>query len=794
VAIARQIGEALAAAHDRGIIHRDLKPANVMLTRDGRVKVLDFGLAKMLEREPAASSVSMSPTLSLQATLAGTILGSAAYMSPEQARGRPVDKRTDVWAFGCVLFEMLAGQRAFVGEDSTETIAAVVRGEPAWTALPADLPRHLRSVIGGCLAKDPKQRYADIAVPLFLLVGTGTEAAPPPSVAGREPLPLWRRALPLAIVGVLAAAVAGVVAWGLKPSPPAPTVTRFTVQLPDGQSFSNPGRLSVALSPDGSNLVLATNQRLFVRSMSTLESHVIPGSEHGAQVTNPAVSPDGQEVAFYSRIDSSLKRLAINGGAPVTILATDEPSALSWAEDGIVFVQPAGILRVSPAGGTPDALVTITADERVSSPHMLPGGKALLFSLKKREDTWDEAQIVVRRLGESSNKTLVTGGADGRYVPTGHLVYARSGVLLAVPFDLDRLEVTGGAVPVVEGVRRTGGTGTGGVGLAQFSFAANGSLAYLPGRANVSATGDSDLALFDGKGGLETLKLPLGSYQSPRVSRDGRFVAFDANDENGGANISIHEIAGGSAPRRLTFGGVNRTPVWSPDGQWIAFQSDREKSMAIFRQRADGTGAAEQLTRPEAGPVIHVPHSWSPDGAYLLFSIQKGNEWALWSMSMKDRQATLFGDVRSLTSPEAVFSPDGRWVVYQTFDSDGVFLTQVFVQPFPATGAKFLVPQLGGHPYWSAKGDALILNTGAGQSRIVTFTTTPQVGFGRPVELSRAGRSENNPRTSRRNVDAMPDGRSIGVTIAGAESGDGTGRIAVVLNWFKELEARLAPK
>ncbi|OFW27253.1 MAG: hypothetical protein A3H97_12955 [Acidobacteria bacterium RIFCSPLOWO2_02_FULL_65_29] len=540
----------------------------------------------------------------------------------------------------------------------------------------------------------------------------------------------------------------------------------------------------MAQSPDGNHLVYVANQRLYLRAMSGLESRVIAGSEIGAGVVNPVFSPDGQALAFFSNADRTLKRLAISGGAAVTICAADTPLGVSWDEQGIVFGQSGkGILRVSPNGGTPEVIAAVGKDEVASAPQMLPGGRAVLFSVKKTVEAWDKGQIVVQPLGSGERKTLIDGGASGRYVPTGHLVYALSGTLLAVPFDLDSLAVSGGPVPIVEGVRRFQSGAGATTGVAHFSFSSSGTLAYWPGPNTLSDIG-TDLALFSRNGNdVQPLKLPPGQYSSPRVSADGKFVAFERTD---GTQISIwvYELAGGRAAQQFTFGGNSRAPVWSPDGQSIAFQSDREGDLAIFRQRADGSGTAERLTKPEAS-VGHTPQSWARDGAHLLFSVEKSNQSTLWTMTVKDRQIAALGDI---PAREAAFSPDGRWVAYQVGNPSAVYL-----EPFPRTGAKYLVPQSGGHPFWSPKGDEIIMNTGPTQSRVIAVTTTPRVSFGRPAEFPRIGRTEPNPQAGRRNVDMMPDGQHvIGVPTAGSVSGEQTAQqITVIINWFDELRQRV---
>jgi Tol biopolymer transport system component len=803
LAIARQICDALEAAHEKGVIHRDLKPANIKITPEGRVKVLDFGLAKMLETDPKGSALSMSPTLSVHATYAGVILGTAAYMSPEQARGKPVDRRTDVWAFGCVLYEMLTGKHAFEpGETVSDAIASVLTREPDLNTLPAGTPPSIRRLLRRCLQKDPQERLPHIGA-ARLEIDEARGGSPEEQTAATVVVPAtttrprgWQRAIPVAAALLAGAAIAGYGVWMLRPEP-SRAVTRFVIPLPADHSFTNTGRQVVALSPDGSNLVYVANQRLYLRSMATLEARPIAGSDIAAGLLHPVFSPDSQSLAFYSRADGALKRLGVGGGTPVTICAATDPYGIGWDEFGIVVGQAGkGVLRVSANGGTPEVIAAVGSDQVATSPQMLPGGKTVLFSLKKIADSWDKGQLVVQRLGSGERKVVVDGGADGRYLPTGHLVYAVSGVMFAVPFDPGRLAISGGAVAVVEGVRRGGLTG-GQTGAAQFSFSSTGALAYVPGPAKLGAAGERDLALFDRKGAAQPLKLPPDAYSSPRASPDGKAIAFETEDDKE-AIVWVYDLGGNSARRRLTFGGKNRWPIWSPDGQWIAFQSDREGDLAIFRQRADGSGVAERLTKPEAG-TSHSPQSWSPDGTTLLLTVQKDPQFALWTMTMKDRRMAAFGDVQSIIPTEAAFSADGRWIAYQARASTAEEGGHVFLQPFPSTGAKYLVPRAGGHPYWIAKSGELILNTSPSQSSSIAVTTTPRVEFGKPADFSRLPRTETNPSTSRRSADAMPDGEHVigvmpTVVVANVAAAAGGSQISVVLNWFDEVRQRVPVK
>ena len=457
--IARQIAEALEAGHEAGVIHRDLKPANVKLKDDGTVKVLDYGLAKALEGESpgaADSELSQSPTLSRRETQIGVILGTAAYMSPEQAKGKRVDKRADVWAFGVVLYEMLTGKRAFAGEDVSDTLAYVLTKEPDWDALPAETPGALRHVLRWCLTKDAKRRARDIGDVLMLMEGAfETEVATEASVAAPTKLALWQRPLTALLVAVLLMVVGGLVVWSVtRPPTSALHVSRFSIVLPQTQTRTNTGRRGVAVSPTGTHVVYVANERLYLRAIDEIDAKALGGTE-GSAPTIPFFSPDGQWIGFFSVTDGQLKKIALSGGAAVTLCDTTNPFGASWGpDDTIVFGQGAGgIFQVSVAGGTPELLISVDADngERAHGPQILPDGRTVLFTLAHGD--WSEAQIVVQSLDTRERRLMIEGGTDARYLPTGHLVYALAGNLLAVPFDLDRLEVIGGPLPLVENVR-----------------------------------------------------------------------------------------------------------------------------------------------------------------------------------------------------------------------------------------------------------------------------------------------------------------------------------------------------
>jgi Tol biopolymer transport system component len=796
IAIARQLAEALETAHESGIIHRDLKPANIKVKADGTVKVLDFGLAKALDpATPASADALSSPTITVQATQAGLVLGTAAYMPPEQAKGRAVDRRADIWAFGVVVYEMLSGRRLFAAGDVSETLAAVLRQPIDWSALPPTTPAALRHLLTRCVERDLRKRLRDIGEARIALENPsmflmGAAALEPPGTIVEPRRPLWRRLAPLVTVAVLVASITALLVWQLKPTPAAPVV-RFGYPLITGFPGAPLTRPFLNVSPDGRRIVYVygAKRQLYIRNISELDMQAVPGTDMLGDVFAPAFSPDGRALAFWSG-DGTIKRVPVEGGAVVTLCQADNPYGLSWGESGIVFAQgeKGVVMRVSANGGTPEVIARASPGELVSGPEMLPGGRAVLFSVTADAtvERWDKARIVVRSLDTGQERTVINGGSDARYLPTGHLVYTTGSVLFAAPFDAATAQLEGAALPVLSGVRRA----LPGIGNAHYALSNAGTLVYVPGAAAASTI--VDLGLFDRAGNVTRLKLPAGAYSQPRVSPDGRHLAFTVADGQEDF-VGLYELSGLKTMRRLTLTGSNRFPVWASDGTRVAYQSNSDGDISIYWQPADGSGAPERLTQAGAGES-HAPESWSPASNTLLFSARKDGAETLWALSLPDKKVTPVANVRATVPVNAVFSPNGRWIAYQSDQSGRI---TVYVQPVPPTGAAYqLVPRgidVPHEPMWSPDSKELFYNPRAGSFEVVAVTTEPHFEFGIPIALPRPFRL--TPPQGRRSYDVTPDGRIVAVILP--ESGDesaGAPSLALVLNWHEELKEKVPPR
>jgi serine/threonine-protein kinase len=762
-----EIADALDKAHRKGITHRDLKPGNVMLTKSG-TKLLDFGLAKLKQEAAPAIPDSQLPTMTKAITGEGTILGTLQYMAPEQVEAKEVDARTDIFAFGAVVYEMATGKKAFEGKTSASVMAAILKDEPpAMSSLQPVTPPMLDRVVKKCLAKEPDKRWqaaSDLCEELKWIGESGAETS---KAALREVKPpAWRQAVVLGLAVLVAVAITGLAVWNLRSSPKP--VTRTVITLPPGDRLVGPDQTALALSPDGKQLAYAairgTASQIYLRAMDSLESRPVPGTE-GA--SSPFFSPDGQWIGFSA--GGKLKKVSVSGGAAVTLGDAGNGFGGSWGSQGTIVFAPGGsLLQVPDAGGAPQPLTRVEKGENNHDwPAFLPGGKAVLFNTG---NSAADLQVAVQSLATGQRRNLV-GGTRPRYAASGHLIYAQGTTLMAVPFDPQRLEIKGTPVPVVEGVEYSAAFAN-----SQYSVSETGSLAYISGGSQAN---QRRMVWVNRNGAEQPLSAPPQPYEIVRVSPDGRRVAVELGEQ-----LWLYDLARDTLTRFTFEGTRNQNPVWTPDGKRIAFFSNKEVIANLFWQLADGSGGLERLSTSQH---VQIPKSWSPDGQLLSFDeLNPKTQYDIWVLQMSGHKAQPFLQT-PFNEGGATFSPDGHWLAYVSNESGR---PEVYVQPYPGPGVKWQISTEGGtEPTWNHNGKELFYRSG---NKMMALDVATQPGFiaGKPHMLFEGQYFANEWPQVSTVYDVSKDGQRF-LMVKAAEQASSATQINVVLNWFEELKQKV---
>ncbi|MBZ5498056.1 MAG: protein kinase [Acidobacteriia bacterium] len=798
--VCRQIAEGVEAAHEKGIIHRDLKPANVKITPEGRVKVLDFGLARAFQGEAAAADASKSPTLTDQMTRPGVILGTAAYMAPEQAKGKAVDKRADIWAFGCVLYECLTGKRAFQGETITEIVASILKSDPDLDALPADTPPMVRSLLRRCLQKDPVLRLHDIG-DARIEIGESVTYPSEAALGPRRLSPLW-----LAVGAAVMLLVGILLGWLLTKSQayrPAASVAKSIIKVEQGlwldgsrteYEAQRPNRTAMAISGDGSFVVYSAigenpdvkaKPQLYLRRIDQLEAKPIAGTEGGI---NPFLSPDNRWVGYWaSGASGQLKKVPVEGGVPATVCDAPSIFGASWGIDNsIIFASGSGsgLKRVSADGGTPEDLPA-PDPKRVEWSHRLPSwlpnGKAVLFTVMR--DGYDaQPRIALMDLKTRQWRTLFQDAADARYLPPGYLVFLRQGILMASRFDADRMEAIGQPYPVVANVMQAlgGQSDDWHSGAGQFAISASGSVVYAAG--GMLPPPENSLVWVDQKGGSEQPAVPFKfPFFVPRLSPDDRRIAYATLGRE--RQIWVYDIGTGTNIR-LTGEGRAGDPIWAPDGKRIAFYWSKSLSSNIFWQPYDQSSLMERLT---TSTYSQYPSSWS-HGSKTIAMIEDNPNTGLDIVFLDTSSGKVSPFLNSKYReryPE--FSPNGTWIAYTSDDSRR---DEIYVRPVAGTGGKWPITNDGGlQPMWARNGRQIFYRR---QDQVWVVDIQTEGGFAisnRRMLFERPGYTEG---AYIRSYDVSLDSQRFLVVKNGPSKPTPVTEMILVQNWFEELR-RLVP-